>query len=511
MEVQQPGETIALARARRSFELGRLPGWGAALTPQAWQRLRGCEARLSSGTLVAIMRAARQQGQIAVTKSIFLVLLQRIEVGNAFWARRSVGRLAEVVPDSGRALQEDLRQELTLHLWEEMALRDGEGWELFFRRSLSFARAQVARRALARYGYRPGQQITLFFSHVAATSARADHGENDTPIVPALIDPQEPFTASDLADLRGYVERLPPRERAVVVMRAMGTRSRTGNGRRAWGDAPHRAQSAPPRQRSSLHALYRINPPTTRRRQAVSDSFRPLGNNALSASEPSLGSPSLDALALAEEFATMHAAGEAPRLSELIGAQPDAISALADATMAHLAERTDEPDILDTLSVAESAAAQLSPGTLRALDSVFGAVMSSLPDGYPLTGTRDDAMALVAETPVPYGATVHDASGLLALAYSQGMDAEVLAGQVMLSAEVIRWLDRVSFPTASQPDALVAHLAGALHIERERVRTALARGEASAEEVTFVGMLSAPKSLTPTQQGYWMSALTPGI
>lgn len=127
MEVQQPGEIIAFARARRSFELGRLPGRGAPLTLQTWQRLRGCEGRLSSGTLVAIMRAARQQGQIAVTKNIFLVLLQRIEVGNTFWARRAVGRLAEVVPDLERALQEDLRQELTLHLWEEMALRDGEG------------------------------------------------------------------------------------------------------------------------------------------------------------------------------------------------------------------------------------------------------------------------------------------------------------------------------------------------------------------------------------------------
>ena len=78
---------------------------------------------------------------------------------------------------------------------------------------------QVARRALARHGYRPGQQKTLFFSRVAATSARADHGENDTPFAPALIDPQESFAASDLADLRGYVERLLPRERAVVVMR----------------------------------------------------------------------------------------------------------------------------------------------------------------------------------------------------------------------------------------------------------------------------------------------------
>lgn len=243
----------------------------------------------------------------------------------------------------------------------------------------------------------------------------------------------------------------------------------------------------------------------------MSDSYRPLGNNAPSASEPSLVSPSLDALALAEAFATLHAAGETPRLSELIGARPDATGALADARMAHLAEQTDAADTLDKVSAAESVAAQLSPGTLRALDSVFGAEMFSLPDGYPFTGMRDDAMALVAETPVLYGAAVNDAGGLLALAHSQGMDAEMLAGQVMLSVEVIRWLDRVTFPTASQPEVLVAHLAGALHSERERVSTALASGEASVEEVTFVGMLSATNSLTPIQQAYWMSALTPGI
>jgi hypothetical protein len=246
----------------------------------------------------------------------------------------------------------------------------------------------------------------------------------------------------------------------------------------------------------------------------MSDSYRPRGNldnNTTPASEPSLVSPSLDALALAEAFATMCAAGETPRLSESIGAQPDAIGALADATMAHLAERKDEADTVDMLSAAESATAQLSPGTLRALDSVFGAEMSSMPDGYPFTGAHDDVVVLVAETTVPYGATVNDAGGLLALAHSQGMDAELLAGQVMLSTEVIRWLDRVSLPTALQPDALVAHLTGALHIERERVSTALARGESSVEEVTFVGMLSATTSLTSVQRVYWMSALMPGV
>ena len=109
--------------------------------------------------------------------------------------------------------EEDLAQELTLHLWEELALREGEGWELFFRRAMVFARAHVARRYLERHGYRPGQRLVLFFSELAASGD--DAAADGLP----LPEPRDPFTAADLADLRGYVERLPPRERAAVVMR----------------------------------------------------------------------------------------------------------------------------------------------------------------------------------------------------------------------------------------------------------------------------------------------------
>ena len=213
MEVYQPGELIALARARRSFELGRLPGWGAALTPLAWQRLRAREGGVSSGTLVAILRHAVRQRQMTVTREVFVVLLARIEAANGFWARQTVRRLAGIAPEAMRMTEEDLAQELTLHLWEELALRDGEGWELFFRRAMVFARAHVARCYLERYGYRPGQRLVLFFSEVAASDD--DATADDLP----LPEPRDPFTAADLADLRGYVEQLPPRERAVVVMR----------------------------------------------------------------------------------------------------------------------------------------------------------------------------------------------------------------------------------------------------------------------------------------------------
>ncbi|HEU4784135.1 MAG TPA: sigma-70 family RNA polymerase sigma factor [Ktedonobacterales bacterium] len=213
MEAHQPGELIALARARRAFELGRLPGWGAALTPLAWQRLRAREGGVSSGTLVAILRHAVRQRQMVVTRDVFVVLLARIDAANGFWARQTVRRLPGIAPEAMRMAEEDLAQELALHLWEELALREGEGWELFFRRAMVFARAHVARRYLERHGYRLGQRLVLFFSEIAPSDDDATVG------APPLPEPRDPFTAADLADLRGYVEQLPPRERAAVVMR----------------------------------------------------------------------------------------------------------------------------------------------------------------------------------------------------------------------------------------------------------------------------------------------------
>lgn len=251
MEGYQPGEIIALARARRAFELGRLPGWGAALTPLAWQRLRAREGGVSSGTLVAILRHAVRQRQMAVTREVFVVLLARVEAANGFWARQTVRRLAGIAPEAMRMAEEDLAQELALHLWEELALRDGEGWELFFRRAMVFARAHVARRYLERHGYRPGQRLVLFFSEIAP-------GDDDgaaSPDDPPLPEPRDPFTAADLADLRGYVEQLPPRERAAVVMRYW-QRAREQEIATALGVTSRTVRNMLRKAHTQLYALY---------------------------------------------------------------------------------------------------------------------------------------------------------------------------------------------------------------------------------------------------------------
>lgn len=212
---------LCLARrcARRSYELGRLPGWSTAITPLFWQRLSDREGGVSSGTLVAILRHATRQRQMMVSKDVFVMLLERTEAANVFWARQTVRRIAGIAPEMARMMQDDLHQELTLHLWEELAPRKNEAWELFFRRAITFARAHVATRYLERHGYRHGKRLVLFFADVAASATQAESDDEGTLIARALVEPRDPFDAADLADLRGYVEQLPARERAAVVMR----------------------------------------------------------------------------------------------------------------------------------------------------------------------------------------------------------------------------------------------------------------------------------------------------
>jgi hypothetical protein len=220
--------------------------------------------------------------------------------------------------------------------------------------------------------------------------------------------------------------------------------------------------------------------------------------------------PSLETLALAQALAEMRAAGDTPRLSALIAALPDATDALADATMAESAESAEQRD-----TPGEVAAAHLSPGTQRGITAIFGAGDISPLAGARTSGGRDDAVALVAEAPALYSATTSAAGGLLALAHQQGLDAETLAARIMLAPAALRWLDRVALPPEQQPDALIAHLVGALGVERERVRAALAQGAAAgdivAETTGLIGILSATDSMTPVQRSYWSALLSSSV
>lgn len=221
--------------------------------------------------------------------------------------------------------------------------------------------------------------------------------------------------------------------------------------------------------------------------------------------------PSLDTLALAEWLAELRAAGDAPHLSALIAALPDAAGDLADATMLDAlvaeAETETEAEAADPQmgeTTEDAAPSALSPGTQRAVANVFG------------VGDKD-ALAMVAETPATYGVTmaagVDAAVGLLALAQEQGLDVEALAARIMLSPDVVRWLDRIALPREDQPDALVVHLVGALGVPRERVLEALAFSNAATDAGLDAGTdnlvetLTTSASLTPAQRAYWATQL----
>lgn len=217
--------------------------------------------------------------------------------------------------------------------------------------------------------------------------------------------------------------------------------------------------------------------------------------------------PSLESLALAEALERMRAAGEAPRPGQLLAqfravlaGSPDAAGSLADALLA--STETDDT---------EDAPTQLSLGTLRGLAAIFGTDDGAAEDApstpaYRVVDAGYESPALVAETPASYQA----GAGLLALARGQRLDTEVIAARVMLTPAALDWLDRTALPPDRQPEALVAHLVGALGVERARVCAALALGEplASVKADSLMELLARAGSLTPAQRNYWDTLLS---
>ena len=226
--------------------------------------------------------------------------------------------------------------------------------------------------------------------------------------------------------------------------------------------------------------------------------------------------PSLETLALAEALARIRAAGETSSLSQALAtlnAAPDAaVGAVADALMANVVNSDDDSDGVDVADSDERADA-LSPGTQRALAAIFGT--GNAPTHYDVADEdgadedEHDALALVAETSAAYE-TRQAAPGLLDLARSRRLDAESLAARLMLTPEALRWLDRVALPPERQPEALVAHLVGALGVDRARVGAALAAGEPLTGEdaASLIDLLARNGTLSVLERSYWDALLS---
>lgn len=207
----------SLARERLAAELVAVPPVGS---PALRVRLRDAQgsAAIASGALVALLRAAVRAHDASLVDELFLLLLRRLEGPNMRWAVCVVAQTPAARPVR-QSVREDLKQELTLHLWQRLAREGDPAWELYFGRALAFAQRRVARSYMQRNGYwpssaRPEALPALLLSRLARYA-----GDDDAPTNELIAAPDDPLSVADLADLRALVLRLPYRERSAVVLR----------------------------------------------------------------------------------------------------------------------------------------------------------------------------------------------------------------------------------------------------------------------------------------------------
>ncbi len=208
---------VALARRRLDTELHALPPAGSVAWRAALLAETATHRGASFGALAHAIRVAARAERMADAHDFFVALLKRIDGLNRRWV---AGVLWTLPATERHERAQDLAQDLTLLLWEQIGLRDDDAWELFFQRALAFAQNHVATTYLRRQGLRanprvrrPERGLAVVFSRLAPDAG--DEGEG----AESGIAESAAFTSADLADLRALVARLPARERLAVVMR----------------------------------------------------------------------------------------------------------------------------------------------------------------------------------------------------------------------------------------------------------------------------------------------------
>lgn len=242
-------ELVQAARARLASELRELPAWDM---PQLWARVYSTvpQQAVSFGALVHLIRVAARCGEGRVVRELFVLLLERTEGLNRRWAEQTVLGTPGLRGTAGLAMREDLRQELTLRLWESVGLAGGEAWELFFQRSLSYAQRNTATAYMQQRGYwsrHPAKRrvvqpvVVQPVTAIATTSITIDSSSlaavadgmqdqhlsdiqgmtSEAHMLRALETAAagREFTTADLTDLRDLVARLPREQRIAIVLR----------------------------------------------------------------------------------------------------------------------------------------------------------------------------------------------------------------------------------------------------------------------------------------------------
>ncbi len=209
---------VALAQRRLDAELRALPlpgspAWRAALLAETGA------GSVSFGALAHGIRVAARVGRMGEARDLFVALLRRIDGLNRRWVASALWSLPISTGERHERAQ-DLVQDLTLLLWEQIGQRDDDAWELFFQRALAFAQSHVATTYLRRQGLRPDLRVRQPERGLAIVFSRlADEAGDESEAVGPDVSETAAFTRAELADLRALVARLPARERLAVVMR----------------------------------------------------------------------------------------------------------------------------------------------------------------------------------------------------------------------------------------------------------------------------------------------------
>jgi len=160
------------------------------------------------------IRAALDNGDRSTAEHHFATLFQDSRESTERWLRRLIAMTPGLHNASAYAVCEELRQELAAHLWERIAdpTRRDMAWEHTYWRAFAYAQQHVATSYMRQAGYWVGRTVKQSERGVAVSLF--DEYLMD------MVDAHDALLiAEQEADVRTLVRRLPPKERAAVVLR----------------------------------------------------------------------------------------------------------------------------------------------------------------------------------------------------------------------------------------------------------------------------------------------------
>ncbi len=161
---------------------------------------------------VRSIRAALDGGDRVAADRHFAALLQVSIPSTERWLRHVITVTPALHNASAFPVRDDLRQELSLYLWERIAAGQEMSWERTYWRALIFGQHHVATGYMRRAGYWTEHRVTQGWRGVAIPLSEHD--------LAARLEAPDTLSATEVSgDLHAALMRLPPRMRAAVVLR----------------------------------------------------------------------------------------------------------------------------------------------------------------------------------------------------------------------------------------------------------------------------------------------------